>query len=1686
MELTPNARTVLEHRYLRREGGRIVETPEELFRRVAHNLASVDGEVYGKDADEVRALEERFYRFMTELEFLPNSPTLMNAGLALQQLSACYVLPVEDSLEGIFDSLKAAALIHQSGGGCVAGDSLVHTTFCGLEEIETLYQRVAATGCHAEDRGDHRVMDVGHLGIRTLAVDPRTGRFEAKRITHLWEWDVPSDAQVTVRGSDGSEVTTSAWHPFYVFDGKGLVERRADQLRKGDILLTANASCRESWPFTEYRSVGGLILDEEMGWLLGYFLGDGSLDIVHDRQAGSTAPRIRFVDGRRDSIDYAASVLSRLGVKVTPHRDGRGPFRLSATLRSFTEPFVKLAQVQPGAQRNLTLPEMVGKSPLSVVAAFLGGLVDADGHVNVSHRRVEVFTIHHDLARRLMGLLSTLGFDPTLRVKKPHGKALRQGYAVELASGKKAHELVELIRPWVHDPLKAERLGQLTMAVRHNTRLNLPIPFEWVRDLLDAAGVQVYTTSIHRGPLQVGRHRIRLHPTRRGLGIDEQKLRELVAALREVLPAEYDARLELLDRLANGWTTVEDVRLNREPRRFYDFTVDGYNNYLAGAGKMWVVHNTGFSFSRLRPQGSPVHTSGGVASGPVSFMKVFDAATHSIKQGGKRRGANMGILRVDHPDILQFITCKASGVDVTNFNISVAVTDAFMEALEADGEYDLVNPSDGRVVGRLRARDVWEMMAENAWRNGDPGVVFIDRINRENPNRHAEVIEATNPCVTGDTWVQTSEGPRQVRELLGRPFFARVDGKDVPSGPVGFFVTGTKPVVRLRTAEGHTLKLTPDHRLRRVSRVTPWGIESTWCEARDLQPGDLVLLHDHNAAPTWAGSHTFEEGYLAGLLVAGGTLLADAAELLVTSPAAVANGTDSQQGEAAAAMARAVEQAARTLPEPGGFPGWSPPAAGTRRVRLASLKALATGLGLATGRRGITPQVERASSAFYRGFLRGLFDIHATLEGSENGVLRVRLHLPDPAQAPGVQRMLLRMGIASRLARRPHDGARRKGAAGEARLATRGATASELVVTGENVERFATRVGFSDPGRQIRLGRLLRDRRQRPAREPFVARVERVEPAGVEDVFDVQVPGIHAFDANGFVAHNCGEQPLPPYGSCNLGSINLARFVREPFTEQAGVDWERLGEATRLATHFLDNVIDANRYPLPEIREKSLQDRRIGLGVMGWADLLAQMGIPYDSEAAVAKASEVMGFIEREAIEASKRLAEERGVYPLWKGSVWEERGLRVRNATLTTIAPTGTISIIAGASSGIEPFFSLAFTRHVLDGETLKEVNPLLEQVARMRGFWSEELAQRVAEKGNVDGLEEVPEDVRRAFVTAHQIEPEWHVRMQAAFQAHVHSAVSKTVNFPHSATPQDVEHVYRLAWELGCKGVTIYRDGSRAGQVLTVGTGEQESLEAREAVEAVADAEAEPDAAGSTGQKVNGSWGHIHPISRPARLHGITDARQTPLGKLFLTLNLLGDHPIELFAQIGKAGSDVSAFTEAIARLVSLALRSGIDPHEIVHQLEGIGGSRSVGFGPGRVRSVPDAIGRFIADYLREREEGRESSRPRPAGSVTGSAAGAGPAAPAAEEGAEGLRLRLPSGEGEVPQSSPSRDPVATATEAVGSPVAPSPASQNGHTGPKKAAPVRSDLCPQCGMDALVHEEGCLKCMSCGFSEC
>ncbi|HZY30824.1 MAG TPA: adenosylcobalamin-dependent ribonucleoside-diphosphate reductase, partial [Candidatus Methylomirabilis sp.] len=493
----------------------------------------------------------------------------------------------------------------------------------------------------------------------------------------------------------------------------------------------------------------------------------------------------------------------------------------------------------------------------------------------------------------------------------------------------------------------------------------------------------------------------------------------------------------------------------------------------------------------------------------------------------------------------------------------------------------------------------------------------------------------------------------------------------------------------------------------------------------------------------------------------------------------------------------------------------------------------------------------------------------------------------------------------------------------------------------------------------------------------------------------------------------CGEQPLGPNDACNLGSIDLAKFYLSSIPADAKtaerIDWEGMEHAVRTSVRFLDDVIEMNPYPLQDIIDEVRNNRRIGLGVMGWADLLLELGIPYDSDQALKLGEEVMGFIQRIGHDASEKLAEERGPFPRWSRSIYKE-GKRLRNSTVTTIAPTGTISIIANCSSGIEPIFAVAFS-HIVGDRHLTFVNPIFEQVAKRRGFHSEELMQQVARRGTVRGMEGVPEDVQRVFVTAHEIDPAWHVKMQAAFQKQTDNGVSKTINLPNSATPEDIANAYLMAYKLGCLGITVFRDGCKDTQVLHLGTGAK--AEAKGPAE-VGRPVAAPELAPEDRFKVK---------PRPRTVKGVTYRAETPLGVAYITVNQSGEgEPFEVFANVGKVGSDTSAVSEAIGRLISLMLRlpSPMSPRErveqIVNQLSGIGGRRPMGFGKDRVRSLPDAIAQVLAEHIGLAEPGVHEML--------------------AARGKTTLRA--------------------------------------------------GDMCPDCGLATLVYEEGCQKCYSCGFSEC
>lgn len=587
---------------------------------------------------------------------------------------------------------------------------------------------------------------------------------------------------------------------------------------------------------------------------------------------------------------------------------------------------------------------------------------------------------------------------------------------------------------------------------------------------------------------------------------------------------------------------------------------------------------TGFSFSRLRPKNSLVGATGGIASGPLSFLKIFDTATEQIKQGGRRRGANMGILRIDHPDIIEFIRAKEQDGEFSNFNFSVALTETFMRAVEEGARYELVDPHTGLATGSQDAREIFRLLASKAWQSGDPGIIFIDRVNAANPTPQAGPIEATNPC---------------------------------------------------------------------------------------------------------------------------------------------------------------------------------------------------------------------------------------------------------------------------------------------------------------------------------------------------------------------------------------GEQPLLPYEACNLGSINLARFhapAASAHQKSEDINWEDLKDAVHTAVHFLDNVIDASAYPLPQIADMARANRKIGLGVMGFADLLYQLSIPYNSEKAVALADKIMAFINTEARAASRCLAEHRGPFPAYESSVFPKKGQGpYRNATVTTIAPTGTLSILAGCSSGIEPVFALRMTRKVMDGENFYEINPYFAKALEDVSLDSKSFLEQTGQESILDsGL--LPGNLRQVFVTAMDIEPLWHLKMQAAFQRHTDNAVSKTVNLPTSATEQNVHDIYWQAWKLGCKGVTVYRDGSKSSQVLTA-------------------------AGKAPSQKSASAMGEVR--KRPEVINGFTRKVQTGLGVMYLTVNEVEGRPFEVFATIGKSGRSITAKAEAIGRLVSLALRSGVAVRDIVDQIKGIGGEHPVFREKGLLLSIPDAIAWVLENRYLQNEPLKQDKR-------------------------------------------------------------------------------------------------------------
>ncbi len=892
----------------------------------------------------------------------------------------------------------------------------------------------------------------------------------------------------------------------------------------------------------------------------------------------------------------------------------------------------------------------------------------------------------------------------------------------------------------------------------------------------------------------------------------------------------------------------------------------------------------GYEFSTLRPRGAYVSGAGAYTSGPLSFMDIYDKMCFTVSSAGGRRGAQMGTFDVAHPDAREFIRVKREDGRLRQFNLSLLITDAFMQAVEADADWPLLFPvhikeqdevdladpaqviwrewpthenyiarADGlvacKIYGHVRARHLWDMIMVSTYDYAEPGFILIDRVNEMNNNWWCENIRATNPCVTADTWVQTAAGPRQVSDLLGHGFMARVDGQDHATGAEGFFRTATKPVLALQTEEGHRLRLTEDHRLRRVSRLTRWSVDTEWCAAGALRPGDRVLLNDHRANAQWPGALTAEQGYLLGMLAGDGTLKHETAVLSVWPQTAAVNG--SVNGGARALMAEAL-RCAQTLPHRADFAGWSEVAGrGEFRMKSAALRDLAFEFGMGVGDKAITPALERASSEAYRAFLRGFFDADGSVQGSQAKGVSVRLAQSDLPRLQAVQRMLLRLGMPSRIYRDRRIAGERHlpdGHGGTRAYATQ--AQHELVIAGESLQRFAELIGFADTDKATRLKAALSGYKRTLNRARFMATVASLQADGVEDVYDVQVPGINTFDGNGLHAHNGGEQPLPPYGSCLLGSVNLTPFVRDAFGPKARFDWDEYREVVRVFTRMLDNVVEINGLPLPQQRDEILRKRRHGMGFLGLGSTLTMLKQRYGSGDACRFTEDIAREMAIAGWEVALQLAEEKGPAPILaedftvSGAMLRQRPEMTRDgykigdtvpgrvlharysrymqriaevrpdlteklaqvgARFThhsSIAPTGTISLSLAnnASNGIEPSFAHHYSRNVIrEGRKSKE---------KIEVFSFELLAYRALINAEAMPFSDDPKSkLPDYFVAADDISPKEHVDIQAAAQKWVDSSISKTANVPTEYPYEDFKDIYRYAHQQGLKGCTTFR---------------------------------------------------------------------------------------------------------------------------------------------------------------------------------------------------------------------------------------------------------------------------------------
>ncbi len=890
---------------------------------------------------------------------------------------------------------------------------------------------------------------------------------------------------------------------------------------------------------------------------------------------------------------------------------------------------------------------------------------------------------------------------------------------------------------------------------------------------------------------------------------------------------------------------------------------DDINSIMKAASDAAKIFKTGggigINYSNLRPEGDIVSSTAGVASGPVSFMRIIDTVTDVIKQGGRRRGANMGILEIWHPDIEKFITSKSKPGFLENFNISVMITPDFWEAFNQDGEYSLVNPRDGSVWKKIKARQIFRMIAENAWKTGDPGVLFLDNINKHNVmKKYLGEIRSTNPCISGDSRVLTPMGWIRARELyqinignkiLGVSINSNILGEGgdanptktrlltaihneivyrdrhnkklkllVPRDSEGWcWHIGYKRGLHIESKEGYTITVTPEHKF-----LTPNG----WKAANKLSVGDKILvsrIHPAFINQEYKGEYKVDSdvAFALGWLIGKGVFNEEYVAWYIEDDDKIAENR--------------LRHAIHKL---GGNP-LSHTYMINRTVRKIQYdigtqvyKNVSNIICKYSGDKnieGIPEIIWRLAPESLAAFLRGIFTVNGTIDEHN----RIKLLNRKIDFLKDIQILLTTFGIYSEITSKSNTDDKNNTTYPYNKISSN-EDYNELIISGYSLKLFKDIIGFEDITKMEKLTL------QNIDKDSIWITISNIKKLDRVDFYDFTVPKYHNYIANGILNHNCGEEPLYPYESCNLGSINLYALIKIKNGKKY-FDWEEYRKVIKLATRFLDNVIDVNQFPLPEIKEKTLSTRKIGLGLMGLADTLFALKVPYNSEEGFWLMSKFAEHLTYYSMEESVELAKERGTFPLYDKSSyvdgempiegyyrkeewtldWEKLNklimeYGIRNSETTTIAPTGSISMIADTSSGIEPQFALVFEKRVTVG-TFFYVDNELEYELKRRGLYSEKLLKKIADNGgSLQDIEEIPEDMKKIFIVAYDI-PWWdHVRAQVEISRWICAAVSKTINMPNWVTVEDVEKAYLFAYKLGAKGITIYRDGSKAVQVL------------------------------------------------------------------------------------------------------------------------------------------------------------------------------------------------------------------------------------------------------------------------------